>query len=87
MGGSVAIEGVMAGELPEAWRRRVMRLIAAAIEHKLAIVTSNTKHFRSVKTLEIEAFKPRQMNKACSNGHGASRFGLTFVRGARGGFS
>jgi len=38
----------------------LMRLIAAtAIEHKLAIVTSNTKHFQSVKTIEIEAFKPR----------------------------
>ena len=38
----------------------LMRLIAAtAIEHKLAIVTSNTRHFRPVKTLKIEAFKPR----------------------------
>ena len=37
-----------------------MRLLAAnAIEHKLDIVTSNTKHFQSVKTLKIEAFKPR----------------------------
>jgi predicted nucleic acid-binding protein len=37
-----------------------MRLIAAtAIEHKLAIVASNTKHFHSVKTLRIKAFKPR----------------------------
>ena len=59
MGTTVVIEGVMANELPEAWRRRVMRLIAAAIEHKLAVVTSNTRHFQSVKTLKIEAFKPR----------------------------
>ena len=34
-------------------------LAATAIEHKLAIVTSNAKHFRSVKMLKIEAFKPR----------------------------
>ena len=33
-------------------------IAATAIEHKLAIVTSNTKHFRVVKTLKIEAFKP-----------------------------
>ena len=33
-------------------------IAATAIEHKLAIVTSNTKHFQSVKTLRIEAFKP-----------------------------
>jgi len=37
-----------------------MRLIVAtAIEHQLAIVTSNSKHFQSVITLKIEAFKPR----------------------------
>ena len=36
-----------------------MRLIAAtAIEYKLAVITSNTKHFQAVKTLKIEAFKP-----------------------------
>lgn len=34
-------------------------IAATAIEHKLAIVTSNTKHFQVVKTLRIEAFKPR----------------------------
>ena len=34
-------------------------IAATAIEHKLAIVTSNTRHFQSVKTLKIEAFKPR----------------------------
>lgn len=34
-------------------------IAATAIEHKLAIVTSSTKHFQSVKTLRIEAFKPR----------------------------
>ena len=34
-------------------------IAATAIEHKLANVTSNTKHFQSVKTLRIEAFKPR----------------------------
>ena len=33
-------------------------IAATAIEHKLAIVTSNTKHFRVVKTLKIKAFKP-----------------------------
>ncbi len=33
-------------------------IAATAIEHKVAIVTSNTKHFRVVKTLKIEAFKP-----------------------------
>ncbi len=33
-------------------------IAATAIEHKLAIVTSNTKHFRSIKTLRIEAFMP-----------------------------
>jgi predicted nucleic acid-binding protein len=33
-------------------------IAATAIEHKLAIVTSNTKHFQAVKTLKIEAFKP-----------------------------
>ena len=43
-------------------------IAATAIEHKLAIVTSNTKHFQSVKTHRIEAFKPRQMNKACQTG-------------------
>ena len=31
-------------------------IAATAIEHKVAIVTSNTKHFRVVKTLKIEAF-------------------------------
>jgi len=37
-----------------------MRLIAAtAIERQLAVVTSNTRRFQSVKTLKIEAFKPR----------------------------
>ena len=34
-------------------------IAATAIENKLAIVTSNTKHFRAVKALSIEAFKPR----------------------------
>lgn len=34
-------------------------IAATTIEHKPAIVTSNTKHFQSVKTLRIEAFKPR----------------------------
>lgn len=34
-------------------------IAATAIEHKLAIVTSNTKHFQAVKTLRIKAFKPR----------------------------
>lgn len=34
-------------------------IAATAIEHKLVIVTSNTKHFQAVKTLKIEAFKPR----------------------------
>jgi predicted nucleic acid-binding protein len=33
-------------------------IAATAIEHKLPIVTSNTKHFQAVKTLKIEAFKP-----------------------------
>ena len=33
-------------------------IAATAIEHNLAIVTSNTEHFQSVKTLRIEAFKP-----------------------------
>jgi predicted nucleic acid-binding protein len=34
-------------------------IAATAIEHKLAIVTSNTKHFRAIKALRIEGFKPR----------------------------
>ena len=33
-------------------------IAATAIEHKLAVVTSNTKHFQAVKTLKIVAFKP-----------------------------
>lgn len=33
-------------------------IAATAMEHKLAIVTSNTKHFQAVKTLKIEVFKP-----------------------------
>jgi predicted nucleic acid-binding protein len=34
-------------------------IAATAIEHRLAIVTSNIKHFRIVKTLRVEAFTPR----------------------------
>jgi len=34
-------------------------IAATAIERKLAVVTSNTKHFQLVKTLKVEAFKPR----------------------------
>ena len=45
---------------PARGAKRTDALIAAtAIAHKLAIVTSNTRHFQSVKTLKIEAFKPR----------------------------
>ena len=34
-------------------------IAATAIEHKMAIVTSNAKHFQPVKALRIEAFRPR----------------------------
>ncbi len=33
-------------------------IAATALEHKLTIVTSNTKHFQAVKALKIEPFKP-----------------------------
>lgn len=33
-------------------------IAATAIEHKLLLVTSNTKHFQPVKGLKLEAFRP-----------------------------
>ena len=33
-------------------------IAATAIEHKLVLVTSNTKHFQAIKGLQLEAFKP-----------------------------
>jgi predicted nucleic acid-binding protein len=32
-------------------------IAATVVEHKLAIVTCNTKHYQSVKTLRIDAFR------------------------------
>lgn len=56
-------------------------IAATAIEHRLVIVTFNAKHYQSVNTLRIDAFKPRQMSEVCRIGTGYIARGSSSIHG------